>query len=141
MLSIAALTSTISLVEVGTAYFVDERKVARRIAVWIVGIVVFFLGIPSALSQGAASFFSQPIIGEMEFLSLMDFIWGNISLAVGAFLLSIFVGWIWGVKHAAKELTLGNPAFEKWGASWGFLIRFVCPITILIILLNLFKIF
>ncbi|KON28736.1 Na+-dependent transporter [miscellaneous Crenarchaeota group archaeon SMTZ-80] len=141
LLSIAALTSTISLLEVPTAYLVDEKGVARKIAVWIVGIVVFFIGLPSALSQGAVTWFSVPIVEKMEFLSLMDFIWGNLSLAVGAFLLSIFVGWVWGAKHAAKELALGNKSFHKWAPIWGFLIRFICPITIFIILLNLFQIF
>ncbi len=141
LLSIAALTSTISLLEVPTAFLVDEKGVARKIAVWVVGIVVLLLGIPSALSQGAVSWLSQPLAGGMDFLSLMDFIWGNLSLAIGAFLLSIFVGWVWGAKYAAKELSVGNPSFEKWSPLWGFLIRFVCPITIFIILLNLFQIF
>jgi NSS family neurotransmitter:Na+ symporter len=71
----------------------------------------------------------------------MDFIWGNLSLAIGAFLLSIFVGWVWGAKYAAQELALGNPGFAKWAPLWGFLIRFVSPVTIFIILLNLFHIF
>jgi len=141
LLSIAALTSTISLLEVPTAYFVDEKGVARKVAVWIVGIIVFIIGFPSALSQGAVSWLSKPIAGDMEFLSLMDFIWGNLSLAVGAFLMSIFIGWIWGAKHAAKELTLGNPRFAKWAVLWGFIIRFIAPISIFIILLNLFQVF
>ncbi len=141
LLSIAALTSTISLLEVPTAYLVDEKGVARKIAVWIVGGLTFLIGIPSALSQGAVSWLSKPIIGGKEFLSLMDFLWGNLSLALGAFFLSIFVGWVWGAKHAAKELSLGNKSFAKWAPLWGFLIRFVAPITIFIILLNLFNIF
>jgi neurotransmitter:Na+ symporter, NSS family len=141
LLSIAALTSTISLLEVPTAYLVDEKGTARKIAVWLVGGLVFLIGLPSALSQGAVACLSRPIAGGMEFLSLMDFIWGNLSLALGAFLLSIFVGWIWGAKHAAKEITIGNPGFANWVWIWGFIIRFVTPITIFIILLNLFQIF
>jgi len=141
LLSIAALTSTISLLEVPTAFLVDEKGVARKVAVWIVGIVVFALGLPSALSQGAVGWLSKPLINGMEFLSLMDFVWGNLSLAFGAFLLSIFVGWVWGADHAAKELAIGNAGFVKWAPLWGFLIRFICPITIFIILLNLFNIF
>jgi NSS family neurotransmitter:Na+ symporter len=141
LLSIAALTSTISLLEVPTAFLVDERGKARKIAVWLVGGVVFILGLPSALSQGAISWLSKPIVGGMEFLSLMDFIWGNLSLAVGALLLSIFVGWIWGVQHAADEISVGNPGFKRWSFLWSIIIRFVTPVTIFIILLNLFQIF
>jgi len=154
LLSIAALTSTISLLEVPTSYLVDERKMARKIAVWVVGGLTFLIGLPSALSQGAVPWFSQPfsliieygvhripIIDHLEFLSLMDFIFGNLSLAFGAFLLSIFVGWVWGAKHASQELTRGNPGFQKWAPLWGFMIRFAAPITIFIILLNLFHVF
>ncbi len=141
LLSIAALTSTISLLEVPTAYLVDEKRVARKVAVWIVGGLTFLIGLPSALSQGAVSWLSKPIVGGMEFLSLMDFVWGNISLTVGAFFLSIFVGWVWGAKHAATELQQGNPAFARWAPFWSFLIRFVTPVFIFIILLNLFKFF
>ena len=141
LLSIAALTSTISLLEVPTSFLVDEKKIARKVAVWVVGITVFVLGLPSALSQGAVSWLSKPIAGGMDFLSLMDFLWGNLSLAFGAFLLSIFVGWVWGAKHASKELAIGNSGFTKWAPLWGFLIRFISPITIFIILLNLFNIF
>ncbi|GAB4368497.1 MAG: sodium-dependent transporter [Calditrichia bacterium] len=154
LLSIAALTSTISLLEVATSYMVDEKRIARKMAVWIVGLLVFILGLPSALSQGAWPALSKKfslilqygdkqaaVINQLDFLSLMDFIWGNFSLAVGAFLLSIFVGWVWGIKHAAAELSQGNPGFMKWATSWGFLIRFVCPISIFIILLGLFQIF
>ncbi len=141
LLSIAALTSTISLLEVPTAYLVDNRGTARKVAVWIVGILVFLLGLPSALSQGAVSWLSQPIVGDMEFLSLMDFLFGNISLAVGALFLSIFVGWVWGATNASEELATGNPKFKKWAPLWSFLIRFICPASIFIILLNLFKFF
>ncbi|GAB4329872.1 MAG: sodium-dependent transporter [Calditrichia bacterium] len=141
LLSIAALTSTISLLEVATAYLVDEKQMARKIAVWVVAAVIFVIGLPSALSQGAVGWLSKPIVGGMEFLSLMDFIWGNLSLAIGALLTSIFVGWVWGARYAAEELSQGNPGFKNWATLWGFLLRFVCPISIFIILLNLFQIF
>ena len=141
LLSIAALTSTISLLEVPTAFLVDEKGTARKFAVWLVGGIVFILGLPSALSQGAISWLSKPIVAGMEFLSLMDFIWGNLSLTAGAFLLSLFVGWVWGAKHAAAEISIGCPGFTKWASLWGFIIRFITPITILIILLNLFQLF
>lgn len=141
LLSIAALTSTISLLEVPTAFLVDEKRMARKVAVWVVGILTFVIGLPSALSQGAVPWLSQPIVGQMEFLSLVDYLFGNISLALGALLLSVFVGWVWGAKHAAAELSQGNPAFARWAGFWGFIIRFLAPLFIFIILLNLFHIF
>ena len=53
------------------------------------------LGLPSALSQGAVeSLGSMTLWGSTSYLYIMDFIWGNLSLAIGAMLLSVFVGWI-----------------------------------------------
>jgi len=59
LLSVAALTSTISLLEVPVAYLVDEKKVSRKKIVWIMAGVVFLFGVPSALSNGASDFFSN----------------------------------------------------------------------------------
>ncbi|MEX1054464.1 MAG: sodium-dependent transporter, partial [Rhodothermales bacterium] len=76
-------------------------------------------------------------LGKTDFLSIMDAIWGNISLAFGALLISIFVGWVWGVKNAAAEMRDGSnmsPLAEK---IWGFFIKFVCPVFIFYVLLNI----
>ncbi len=141
LLAVAALTSTISLLEVPVAYFVDEKKWTRTKAVWILGLVTFLVGIPSALSLGASSIFTQinfSLIHQKGLLSIMDFIWGNFSLALGAFLLSIFVGWIWGGSKALAELRAGTGHFTWQGEGWLLIIKFICPIVIAIILLNLF---
>lgn len=145
LMSIAALTSTISLLEVATAYFVDEFKWKRKYTVWIVGGIVFLLGIPSALSNGAVDWLTEMYDGA-GFLGLMDFIWGNLSLAVGALLLCLFVGWFWGVGKALEELNQGSSLFGKpffglgvtWGKVWGAFIRFICPIFIAVVLVYLF---
>jgi NSS family neurotransmitter:Na+ symporter len=68
----------------------------------------------------------------------MDFIFGNISLAVGALLLSIFVGWIWGIGPSGEEICEGSAITHGGVRIWGFFLRWVCPIVILIVLLNLF---
>lgn len=150
LLSIAALTSTISLLEVPTAYFVDEKRWKRKYTVWIVVAVVFLLGIPSALSQGAVAFLGDlNVFGEKTFFGVMDFVWGNLSLALGACLLSIFIGWIWSAAKAVKEVDSGTLFFQRklpflnmtWGSLWGLFIRYFCPVVIIIVLLNLFEIF
>jgi len=142
LLSIAALTSTVSLLEVVTAFFVDERRWSRKHAVWVVGAVTFVVGLPSALSQGADTTLSEmTFFGNTSFLYIMDFLWGNLSLAVGALLLSIFVGWVWGVARAGEELRHGSAAGPGLVRLWGFFIRWVCPVVILIVLLNLFGVF
>ena len=148
LISIAALTSTVSLLEVVVSYFVDEQSWTRRRAVWIVGGIAFVLGIPAALSAGASPGLSDMtwlvgeggFLGQRDFLSIMDAIWGNISLAFGALLMSIFVGWVWGVKNAASEIRQGSRFGATGEKIWGIFIRFVCPIFIFYVLLNIRKI-
>jgi len=146
LLSVAALTSTISLLEVPVAYMVDEKRVNRKKIVWIVALFTYIIGIPSALSQGASEFFTDfsvlpARLASADFLGHMSFLWGDFSLAFGAFLLSIFVGWVWGGKNAAREIEAGSPFFAKTKTIWIFMIRYFIPIVIFMILLNLFGIF
>ena len=82
LLSVAALTSTISLLEVPVAYLVDEKNVERKKIVWAVAGFTFIVGLPSALSQGASEFFTNfgllpERLTSADFLSQMSFIWGD----------------------------------------------------------------
>ncbi|HKI83187.1 MAG TPA: sodium-dependent transporter [Candidatus Krumholzibacteria bacterium] len=142
LLGIAALTSTVSLLEVVVAYFVDERHWSRKKSAWSVGFVTFLLGLPAALSQGAVgSLTHMQLFGKESVLGIMDFIWGNISLALGGLLLSVFVGWIWGVKRAGEELKLGSGITDRGIAFWGVFIRYICPVVIFVVLLDVFGVF
>lgn len=146
LLSVAALTSTISLLEVEVTYMVDEHRAGRKKVVWGAALLTFLVGVPSALSQGASEFWGNigwipARLTSPDFLSQMSFAFGDFSLAFGALLLSIFVGWIWGAHHAADELAYGSSFFVKTRQTWIFFIRFVVPIVVFLILLNLFGIF
>ena len=138
LLSIAALTSMVSLLEVVVSYFVDETSWSRAKSVWIVGGFTFAVGLPSALSQGGSTLLSEQIslFGQTGFLSIMDYIWGNISLALGALLISIFVGWIWGTGQAIEELQQGDDDMFT-GAPvmiWRVFLQYICPVVIAAIL-------
>ncbi len=146
LLSVAALTSTISLLEVPVAYLVDEKKVNRKHVVWWVAFVAFLVGIPSALSQGGNKFLTDfgllpDYLSSKDFLSHVSFIFGDISLAFGALMMSIFVGWVWKAENASNEILIGCPQFEKISSIWQIFIKFIIPIVIFSILLNVFKIF
>ncbi len=146
LLSVAALTSTISLLEVPVAFLVDEKKVSRKRIVWLTALAAFLIGLPSALSQGASSFFTHFSIlpkrlADPDFLSQMSFVFGDFSLAFGALMLSIFIGWVWGAKFAAEEIAVSSPTFRKFMKLWIFMMRYFIPVVIFIILLNLFGIF
>ncbi len=146
LLSVAALTSTISLLEVPVSYFVDEYRAKRHHIVWWVALFVFIIGLPSALSQGSVDFFTNfglipDYLTSPDFLSQMSFFFGDFSLAFGALMLSIFMGWIWGADKAAAELEIGSPGFRRIRKAWIFLVRYFIPAVVFLILLNLFGIF
>jgi NSS family neurotransmitter:Na+ symporter len=136
LLGIAALTSSVSLLEVVTSWAVDERGMSRRKAAISLGVVAFLVGIPSALANGAVSWLTNlPGVG-MDFLSFLFMLFGQYSLVIGALLISLFVGWVWGVKAAGEEVRENDGEFPL-GRTWGFLIRFVAPSAIVAILVKM----
>ncbi|HPG39367.1 MAG TPA: sodium-dependent transporter [bacterium] len=132
LLTLAALTSTISLLEVAVSYMVDEWKWKRLRAVVLMSGLAFIIGIPSALSQGASQWLSSLPLVHLSFLDLANVLLGNYSLTVGAFLIAIFVAYKWGIKSTRQEIEAEGNVFH-FGRIWSFLIRFICPVAILII--------
>lgn len=145
LLSIAAITSTISMLEVPVAYFIDEKKISRKKIVWIATGFTFLLGLPSALSYGASDFFTnfallpESIVGK-DFLSHISFIFGDFALVIGSLMIAIFVGWIWGTDKASAEINSGSKAFRYMQPVWAFLIKYFIPVIIIVVLIKLFGI-
>ena len=132
LLLIAALTSTISMLEVPTAYLVDERGWSRNKASYGLGALALVCGVPSALSAGGSEFFT-----EMDFLGKMDLIFGNISLAVGGLFMCLFVAYIWKFKNVFAEIANGNKNF--WlKPIWTFNVAVTAPIAVIAILIAIF---
>lgn len=139
LLSFAAITTGIALLEMPVAYLIDAKKWSRKKAVWIMGTLAFFIAIPSALSKGINPYLSKlkiKGINQVGFLDIMDFIWGNLGMVFGGFALCIFVGWVWKAKNAAEELKIGSRHFVFFASFWIFLIKYFAPIIILLILLR-----
>ena len=133
LLTMAALTSTISLLEVPVAHCIDVHNWARRKAVLLVATVVFLIAIPSALANGSVGFLGAlPGLGT-DFLTLMGIIWNNFALPIGGLLTAVFVGWVWRVDRAIEEVELHGAPFPG-RALWSFLIRWVCPVAIGVII-------
>jgi NSS family neurotransmitter:Na+ symporter len=133
LLIIAALTSSVSQLEVPVAYLVDERKWTRKKAVIALCFVAFVLGIPAALSAGASDFFTHlPGIGT-DFLSFISAISGDIFMVAAAMMMTLFVTFKWTIKKAIEEITVENAHFPQ-EHFWGILMRFVVPVLILVIL-------
>ncbi len=137
LVAFAALTSTVSLLEVVTAYFVDQRGIERKKAVLGAGGGILGLGLLCALSNGAwglvsnFSVFSKPN-GEPKagLLDNLDHLVSNWFLPVGGFLITLTVGWLLTSKTAEKELIDENtPGWFHFGV-WHFFIRYVAPIAV-----------
>ena len=134
LLSVAALTSTISLLEVPVSHCVDALGWSRAKAVGVVAAAISALAVPSALGNGAVALFtSLPGLG-MGFLDLMVVVWNEFALPLGGCLTALFVGRIWGVERALDELRAEGAWFPV-PALWIFLIRWICPLAIASILI------
>jgi NSS family neurotransmitter:Na+ symporter len=126
LLSFAALTSSISLLEVVCAYFIDEQGWSRKTASWALGTIIFVLGIPSALGE--------------HFLGFMDGLATNYLLPIGALLIALFTGWVLTRDERKDEFSAGEISPFHF-AGWSFLIRFISPVAVMLIFLHQLQVF
>lgn len=138
LLVLAALTSTISMHEIGTAFFFEEKHISRRKAAWIETGACCCIGVLCALSCGAVP---ELTFFDKSFLDCCDYITAQVMMPLCAFLTSIFLGWYVPKKIVKDE-------FTNWGTLKGalfgiylFVIRFICPLCILAIFLHQFGVF
>ena len=119
LLLIAALTSGISLLEVVTAYFVDERGWPRHRAAIVFGGAIFLLGALCAVSvadwsrlEGIHAFLLN-VFGSAKgsFFDVMDNLSSNWLLPLGGLFIALFTGWVWGTKRALDEIRHGSRNF------------------------------
>ena len=132
LLSIAALTSAISLLEVVTAWLIDEKGWSRKKAAVSMGLTIFIVGLPATLGYSVFSGFSLPVLGT-DLLDTYDWFANSIFLPLGGLLAAIFVGYVWGTKKAIEEANTGNTGFAI-GNWWGILVRYVVPVLIAVIM-------
>lgn len=136
LLSLAALTSLISLHEVCTAFFLEEFRISRLRGATFVTVIACIVGALCSLSLGHTDL-QLTIFGKSVFDAL-DFVTGQILLPFGGFLTCLFLGW-----YVPKKIV--KDQFTNWGTLRGalfgvylFCVRFVCPICIMLIFLNQF---
>ncbi len=134
LLAIAALTSTVSLMEVAVSYLIDEKGFGRKKAVFLTSLITLLWGIPSLLSLGAVPSLTK-IYKGMGFLDLMDFIFGNVSLTLGSLLLCLFIIFVWKFKNAEVELTRGFEKFKNFSILWKISIGILAPLAISIVMI------
>ncbi len=147
LLMVAALTSTISMLEVPVAYMIDDRKWGRKRATWTIGLAAMALSVPSALSQIPGTFFANLHINffgnKLEgFFGIMDFVFGTFAVIVICLMLALYTGWASKISDYADELKLGAPIFKgPFRAGWIFFVKWICPIVIILLILNMVGVF
>ena len=138
LLSVAALTSLMSLHEVNTSFFYEELKIDRKKGAAIVTVACAIIGAFCSLSLGATDKLS---FGGKALFDWFDFVTGQLFLPTGGLLTCLFLGWYVPKKVVQDE-------FTNWGTLKGkvfyvylFLIKFVCPVLIFLVFLNQFGVF
>ena len=129
LLFIAAITSSISLLEVVSAYFIDKGW-PRAKAAWLLGIVIFAIGVPSAISLTGG----LKVAGK-DFLDAMDFASSNVLLPLGGVFISLFVGWFW-TADARKEVSNNGEYVFGLMEPWMWVCKVLAPVAILYIFIT-----
>ena len=139
LLSLAGLTSLMSLHEVSTAFFQEEFTLSRKKAALIVTISTAIIGAFCSLSLGATDIL---VFGGKALFDWFDFITGQIFLPVVGFLTCIFIGWFVPHKVVHEEFTNWGTLRSEWYARlfhiYLFLVKYICPMAILFIFLHQF---
>ncbi len=128
----ATLTSSFSLYEIIVAALVEKWPNARRNIAWGIGLVVFIASIPAALSSSTLSDFT---IFKKSIFDATDYLVSNILLPLGNLLIAIFIIHKMDKKFTQKEFTQGSHLAIGYYKSWRFLMTFVVPFVIAVVLI------
>lgn len=133
LLAIAALTSTISLLEVIVVYVVEELHLSRKLATVLASVATLALGVSATLSLTDDTRF---IIGGRPLFDGLDFFSSNILLPLGGLLIVVFVGWFMGKKKYFDEITNEGQIKVKMKGVILFIIKYIAPVLIAAIFIN-----
>lgn len=128
----ATLTSAFSLLEIVVAAFSKGDAVRRKRATWTCGIVIFLLGVPSALSFGM----QELSFGGKTVFEWADFAVSNVMLPIGVILIAVFVGYRFPKERLKQEWNAIAPRWKKGLVLYMFLLRYILPVIVLIVFLN-----
>ena len=133
LLGIAALTSTISLQEIIVAFSVEELHWSRRKSSIISMLTIFIIGIFCTLSFGPLK--NATLFGKTIF-DLFDLITASYLMPIGALAMTIFLGWVYPKVEVKDEITNGGTLKGNLFEVYYFILRFVAPIALAIILVS-----
>lgn len=130
LLLIAALASTVSLLEVPVSVFISRYGWSRRRAALVTGIAVFLMGVPVALGEGTE--WLKPD-GWPTLLDVADRFSSYVLLPLSAIGIALVVGWQWRASEAADAAGLRTPGMR---ALWWFAMRWLVPVLLIVVLVT-----
>lgn len=133
LLAVAALTSTISVLEVVVAYFVEELKMTRKKATIFATLSISVLGIVAAGSWG---WFENFTLFGSNIFGLLNFTSANILLPLGGFFIVSFIGWYFGKGKTRREAGNKGALKARYLPAYMFIVKFIAPIAIALVFLN-----
>ncbi len=129
----ATLTSAFSMLEIIVASLAKGEQQKRAKLSWMSGLFIFVVGIPSALSFGVLG--DVTLFGKNIFDNA-DFLVSNILMPIGAFLIAVFIPLKMDKKMLVNELEQGAGSVKSWFALWLLTLRFIAPIAIIVVFLD-----
>ncbi len=129
-LTVAALTSSVSLMEVVVAYMIDSRGMERKPAVYLTSAIMVVTGLLSSLSLGVMSGVTFLGVGAFDFFDILT---DKIFLAIGGMILAIFCGWVLKKEDLEDELTNGGTIKFGLFNVWYALIKYVIPVAVAVV--------
>jgi NSS family neurotransmitter:Na+ symporter len=130
LLTFAAWSSSISLIEPFVAWLVENKDMTRNHASILSGLITWFVGLGTVLSFNK---WSDAKLFDRNFFENIDFLTSNIMLPLGGLLIGVFAAWIVKRQSSIDELGMGNgPAYQ----AWSILVRYVTPIGVGLIFLK-----
>ncbi|MGD7010041.1 sodium-dependent transporter [Metabacillus sp. 84] len=129
----ATLTSAFSMLEILVASLAKGRPEKRKKLSWIGGLLIFAAGIPAALSFGILG--DVTLFGKNIF-DAEDYLVSNILLPIGALLIALFIPWKLDKAMLKAELEKGAGSASAWFALWLYTLKFIVPIAIILVFLD-----
>ncbi|MFO7863419.1 MAG: sodium-dependent transporter, partial [Salinivirgaceae bacterium] len=133
LLAVAALTSTVSLLEVVVAYFSEELNMSRSKATIISTSLIWVFGVFATLSFSSLKDFT---LFDLTIFDSLDYVSANVLLPLGALLIVVFLGWKFGKRQTYLETTNEKSIPFKLFGLFFFIVKFIAPIAIVLIFLN-----
>ncbi|GKT12374.1 MAG: neurotransmitter:Na+ symporter, NSS family [Thiomicrorhabdus sp.] len=126
----AAMSSAISLIEPAVSWFEQNWGIARGKAAWILGGIIWFVGIGTVLSFNEWS--DVHIVGDKTFFATLDFVTTNVMLPLGGLLMAVFVAWAMKPEHRVEQIELS----PSWMSRFVFVLKWITPVAIMVVFAN-----